>query len=264
MAHVHTASFPSPGQHRRVGPGLFRARSQRPVRQRPPTSSCSRRTWAARSAASCVSGSLRTAERTSAAVARLAPTGGAGQRRDQVGDGRVELGRAGRRRWPARWRAPRRRRTARPVRQISMRPRVADQLDEGARAGQVGHQAERRLGQPELRVVGEDPQVAGQRELAAGADRVPLHGGDRDDARRAQPAEAGLVPADPLLRPPSAGSRPRSPRPPVDAGLGAEQAAVQAGGEGPARAADDDDAHVVVQRRTDRRPAPPRWPASAR
>ena len=46
---------------------------------------------------------------------------------------------------------------------------------------EVGHQAERGLGQPELRVVGQHAQVAGERQLAPGADRVPLHGRDRDD-----------------------------------------------------------------------------------
>ena len=80
-----------------------------------------------------------------------------------------------------------------------MRPRVADQLHEGARAGQVGHQAERRLRQPQLASSASTRRSQASASWAAGADRVPLHGGDRDDARRAQPAEAGLVPADALL-----------------------------------------------------------------
>ena len=162
--------------------GLFRKECPSPLCQEPPASSCSRSTCAARSAASWVSGSLRTAERTSAAVARLAPTGGpvsAATRSATVASSSA----AG---------------TTRVASPIGLRlggahraagqadlhgAGVADQLDQSAGAGQIGHQAERRLGQPQLGVVGQDPQVAGERELAAGADRVPLHRGDRDDAR---------------------------------------------------------------------------------
>ena len=63
-------------------------------------------------------------------------------------------------------------------------------------AAEVGHQPERRLGHAELHVVGDDAQVAGQRELEAGADGVAVHGGDGDPVRVAQPAEAGLEAGD--------------------------------------------------------------------
>ncbi len=228
--------------------------SDRPVPegvcQRPPTSSCSRRTWAARSAASWASGSLRTAERTSAAVARLASTGGAVRRRDEVGDGGVEVGGGDDDvRQPDRLGLGGAHGAAG---QADLHgPRVADQLDEVARAGQVGHQAERGLGQPQLRR-------------------------RRSSTRRSQ-ASASCAPA-PIACPCTAatetmpgsgatGSRPGSPRirscassaeQPAEvaqtaghAGLGAEQAAVQPGGERAPRAAEHDHADVVVERGPD-------------
>src|SRR3712207_7423041 len=63
----------------------------------------------------------------------------------------------------------------------------------------LGHQAEGGLGQPQVGVLGEHAQVAGEGELRAGADGVALHRGDRHDPRRAQPAEPGLVAAEALL-----------------------------------------------------------------
>ena len=68
--------------------------------------------------------------------------------------------------------------TRRPVSADLQRPGVADQLDQSLGAGQVRHQPERHLGHGELRVVGQHPQVTGERELEPGADRVALHGGD--------------------------------------------------------------------------------------
>ena len=262
MTHVHrlllsgcgtTVPRPANAARGRAVPGG--------TRSAPPTSSCSRSTWAARSAASW---SRRRCGRRSA-PAPPSPgwprTGGAAARRP----GRRRRRRArrpGRRGWPAR--SLRLGRPHRPAGQADLqRPGVADQLDQRAGAGQVGHQAQRGLGQPQLGVVGEDPQVAGERELAAGADRVPLHGGDRDDARASaasgsRPGTRGCGPRPP---PACAGrGRPGRRRP----RLGAEQAAVQAGGERAALAAHDDDPDVVVQRRADRRRAPARWPASGR
>ena len=198
MAHVHTASFPSTGQHR-GRPGCSAQRQcltgsaasdklvqplapGRPARRRPaPRGRCGRRSapappspgWpppAARCSAATRSATVASSS-AAGTTALASPIARASAASDGAA-GQADL----------------------------QRPRVADQLDERAGAGQVGHQPERRLGQPQLRVVGEDPQVAGERELRAGADRVPLHGRDRDDPRRAQPAEAGLVAADPLLR----------------------------------------------------------------
>ena len=84
-------------------------------------------------------------------------------------------------------------------------PRVADQLHERARAGQVGHQAERRLGQPQLRVVGEDPQVAGQGELRSPRRwRAPAPRRSRrcpaSAASGSRPGSRGCAPAPPRRR----------------------------------------------------------------
>ena len=192
MAHVHTASFPSTGQ-RVAGTagcsgGSVSAASDKFLQ---------RCTWAARSAASW----LRVVADGGAHQRRGRPAGRHRRRGERAtrsatapsssAAGTTSVGQPDR---------PGLRRAHRAAGQADLqRPRVADQLHEGARAGQVGHQAERRLGQAQLGVVGEDPQVAGERELRAGADGVALHRGDRDDPRRPQPAEAGLEAADPLL-----------------------------------------------------------------
>ena len=107
MTHVHTASFPSTGQHRRRPGCSGGSVSASPVRnrRRAPAAAAPGRPARRRPASA---ESLRTAERTSAAVARLAPTGAArsaprpGRRR------RRPARRPGRRGWPARSRAPRR------------------------------------------------------------------------------------------------------------------------------------------------------------
>ena len=52
-----------------------------------------------------------------------------------------------------------------------------------------------RLGHAELHVVGDHPQVAGQRELEPAADGMALHGGDRDPVRVPQPAKPAWKPA---------------------------------------------------------------------
>src|SRR5438094_68674 len=70
------------------------------------------------------------------------------------------------------------------------------QVAEHLRAAEIGHQTELGLGHRELRVLGRDADVARERELEAGADGVALHGGDADELRTAQPAEAGLVAGD--------------------------------------------------------------------
>ena len=60
-----------------------------------------------------------------------------------------------------------------------LRAADADDLGEPGGAADVGHEAEARLGQADERVLGEHPQVAGQRELqrAAEADAVDLRDG---------------------------------------------------------------------------------------
>ena len=259
MAHVHTASFLVDRPTPRTA-GLFRRQCVSDLRQVPAAGS----TWAARSAASCVvrrrcgrrsgpappsPGSPPTGGAVSAATRSATVPSSSAARDDDVGQpDRLGLGRADRAAGQA----------------DLQRPRVADQLDEVARAGQVGHEAERRLGQPQLGVVGEHPQVAGERELRAGADGVPLHGGDRDDPRRAQPPEAGLVAADALLASSrrAAGPARRARRATPGSGLNRLRSR-------PAENARPSPAHhdhpdVVVERRARPRPAPPRWPASAR
>src|SRR5204863_8496650 len=84
---------------------------------------------------------------------------------------------------------------------------VADQVHQPLGAGQVGDQAEAGLGHGELRVVGDDPQVAGESELETGADGVALDHGDADQVGPAQPGEAGLEVGDVRL-----GVGPRSER----------------------------------------------------
>ena len=78
-------------------------------------------------------------------------------------------------------------------------PGQSDDVDQRLGPGQVGHQAQRRFLHAQLGVLGEHPQITGQRELEPGPDRVPAHGGHRHDARVAQPGEASLDRGDPLL-----------------------------------------------------------------
>jgi hypothetical protein len=66
-------------------------------------------------------------------------------------------------------------------------------------AAQVGHQAQAGLPHREGHVLADHPQVGGQGELEAGADRVALHGGD-DDRRHLRPHGEG--PLEPVERAP--------------------------------------------------------------
>jgi hypothetical protein len=59
------------------------------------------------------------------------------------------------------------------------RPRVPDRLHQRLGAAEVWHQPQRRLSHRELRVVGHYADIAGQRKLEAGADRMSP---DRRDA----------------------------------------------------------------------------------
>ena len=55
-------------------------------------------------------------------------------------------------------------------------PGVPDRVDQRPGAPEVRDDAAARLGHAQLRVVGQHPQVAGQRELEAAADAVALDG----------------------------------------------------------------------------------------
>ena len=110
------------------------------------------------------------------------------------------------------------------------------------------------------RVVGGHPQVTGQRQLEAAADRVPAYGRDRDDVRAAQPQVTGLVAGDGGLE---AGVGRAGQLLAGDAVRG-EQAQVDAGREGRPLAADDDHPGRGGQRVADRRPARATWTATSR
>ena len=115
-------------------------------------------------------------------------------------------------------------------------PGVANALDQRLCSRQVGHQPERGLLHAELGVVGHHPQVAGQRELEAGADGVALHDGDRDEARVAQPGEAALERLDGRRRLLVGLREQRRDRlPPSPAAGRVEHRAVEAGREASAR-----------------------------
>jgi len=125
-------------------------------------------------------------------------------------------------------------------------------VDERVGAAEVGDDAQARLGHAELHVVGDDAQVAGQRELEPGPDRVALHRGHREPRGIAQPREPALEGGDGGVglvvgHRGDAGDA----RPSVHLG-GGEVPLVEPRGEGPARAADHHGADVVGQRLTDR------------
>ena len=109
-----------------------------------------------------------------------------------------------------------------------LRPREADQPDEALRPAAARDHPELHLGEGELDVVGRDAEVAGERELEADAEGVALQ--LRDHRLRAA-LRRGDVPvqARELLR----------------ARL-EEAGDVAAGGERPAGAGDDDEAHGLV------------------
>ena len=117
-------------------------------------------------------------------------------------------------------------------------PLIADQLEQPGGAAQVRHQPVTDLGHPELGVVGDHDQVAGQRQLEPGADRMTGDGGDRDEPRIGQPAESALETGDGLV-----GHRVRRAwrcAPSSESGLGREGRAVQTGRERRSLTADND------------------------
>ena len=215
-----------------------------------PASSRSCRYCASRSARSCSAWLRSAAASSSALISVTAARGSARIRSTNCSPGAGQLIRRARPRStrpdPQRLRG----RHRRPGQADRGRPGVADQLDQPLGTAEVGHQAQADLGHGELRVLGRDPEVAGQRELEAGADRVALHQRDADQARTGEDAErllvagdlgGGLAPAD------IAASSARFWSRPCDAVRG-EHPAIQAGREGRPLAA--------------QRPAPGRCPAA--
>ena len=80
-------------------------------------------------------------------------------------------------------------------------PRRADQPRQPLGAAPAGDDAEQDLGQPEARVVGADPEVEGQRQLEATAQRVAVDRGDRRPRDGGQRVERG---GEVVARPPPA------------------------------------------------------------
>ncbi len=67
------------------------------------------------------------------------------------------------------------------------RPRIPDEVDQRPGAAEVRDEPELGLPHTELRVVGQQPQVGGERQLEPGTDRVALD--RRDDHRRHRPPD---------------------------------------------------------------------------
>jgi hypothetical protein len=134
------------------------------------------------------------------------------------------------------------------------RPWQAHNVDKWLCPGQIRDQAERRFLHTEHGVVGEDPQIAGQSELEAGAQGVPAHRRDRDDVRPVQPQEPRLQSGQPLpeIRAERIGERvlPRH-------AVRGEQPQVDPGREGRAVPADHDRPDLCGQRFADGREGPP-------
>ena len=184
----------------------LRTRSTQP----PSTRSRSRPAWAARSAARCSSYVRPLAPRSSALVARTAPAGDASRAaaRSRVAASSSSTGTT---------------MVASPIAAASAAPHpatggadlegagVAHQVDQRLGAAEVGDQPEGRLLHRQLGVVGEHPQVAGQRQLEAGADRVALHRGDADDPVVAPPRERLLEAVDDRVQRPRRPWRPARP-----------------------------------------------------
>ena len=225
----------------------------------------SSRAWASRSALRWVARCRVDRAAAAAASARAPrPAGAARIAPARSRGGGVQLRPAVRRPGPARCRTASSARTAPPGRADLQGPGVADQAHQRRRAGQVGHQAEAGLAHGERDVVGHHPQVARQRQLEPGADRVALHGAD-DDGRHLATRRRSRAGS---RRSPSAG--PRSPRRRAEdrrlAGdaLRRQHAAVQAGRERRPLGAQHDDADRRVQRSRRPRPGPPTGSASGR
>jgi hypothetical protein len=79
------------------------------------------------------------------------------------------------------------------------RTRETDQTREPLGSTRAGDDAQTYLGQPELRVLPGDPEIAGERHLEAAAEREPLDRGDRDLRDRLEVA-AGLLERADVLR----------------------------------------------------------------
>ena len=156
-----------------------------------------------------------------------------------------------RRRWTQADRAaPPPRPPSAPVSADLHRPGVAHGSTSEPVPPRSGTRPEGRLAHREPGVVGHDPQVAGQRELEAGADGVPLHRGDADDdGPGATSGEARLVGRDGRverrLGSSAASSAEARARPAMPAGVKARRSS-PAENDGPAAAQHDDRAACVA------------------
>ena len=147
--------------------------------------------------------------------------------------------------------------TIRAVAQISSALGVANALDQRLCSRQVGHQPERGLLHAEQHVVGHHPQVAAERQLEAGADRVAVDRGHRHEARVAQEGEAALVGRrwcrpSPRRRARAAPPRSRRPRGPAGSSMLRSRPAEELG----PLPADDDHPDLVAEVAPRRRPGP--------
>ena len=82
--------------------------------------------------------------------------------------------------------------TISPVSSISRARPLAHQARQALRARVAAHDAELDLGRAQLRVLGRHPQVAGQGQLAAAAQREPVHGRDHRLAQALDAVEHAL------------------------------------------------------------------------
>ena len=131
-----------------------------------------------RSISSPVSRSVSSPRSIASLAARRAYAGPAANCAAQATRLGVDLGRPARPGPPGRSRSASSAPTKRPVKMMSLAFGRPDQPGQPLGAAGAGDDAEQDLGLAELRVVGRDPDVGAQRELAAAAERVAGDGGD--------------------------------------------------------------------------------------
>ncbi|ESU47126.1 hypothetical protein P376_4891 [Streptomyces sp. HCCB10043] len=115
-------------------------------------------------------------------------------------------------------------------------------------AREVGNETETGLTHGELHVLGDDPQIAGEGELEAGADGVALDRRDRHEVVAAPPGERLLVLGDGRVELGLRAARHVEERRLAVEALGGEGLPVEARGEGLALAAEHHDPHRAGQR----------------